>query len=907
MAMKDPIGRLLALAMRVLPPWRASDGDSAPLKLEVERLRRRLKDQAVDLRQSEQRFRDFAEASSDWFWEQDADLRFTEIMLAHDDMTGIRPEKFLGKTRRECEPSGLSEADWADHDARLARREPFSNLRFTQKHADTGRDLEISISGKPVFDADGTFQGYRGAGSDVTVEVEASVAAERERQRFADALECMEDGFALFDADGRLDYCNQAFRRVNPGAVIGGKTRLEDFVERATDAGERVLDEPVLRNDHWLIERTAQLLDGSTGLAQIDVTELKRREQTIAEREQRFRDFAELSADWFWELDENLCFTLMSEKFSSLGMDPNEIIGKNRRSWHSPHLAEGGDPEPDAFDKREGFREIEHESIFKAGVWVSTSAKPLFDDDGTFTGYRGVTQDITGRRNVMRQADDERAMYRDILNAAPVGVSLVDSDGDLVFANTYQAERWGYDPVVDAGRSMYDLVDPALAETARLQNHAVVTTGDPLPFEQYVVPMGAGARTVMMGKRPVALLGHDRPGVCTIIADVTERVEAERSRHDAELQLAQAQRLETVGQLTGGVAHDINNILSIIVGSVELLELQLEDRPEAAPLLAAIESSADRGADLVDRLLSYARRRPLQAASANVADIVGDIEVLLRRTIGADVVLTVSAAEGLWTVDVDRSQFESALINLALNARDAMPDGGALSVDISNVAADGRAPDDVVGEHVCIVISDTGVGIAPEDQPRIFDPFFTTKEFGKGSGLGLSMVYGFVKQSGGHITVESSIGGGARIAIYLPRGESKTSVPPEVEVAPATFDGSSRILVVEDDEQLRAIPVKLLAAQGYQVAEAATGPEAIALVEGGARFDLLFTDVILPGGVNGVQLADRLRAIDPEIKILFTSGYPENALLEVDGAGGKLIGKPYRGAELVEAIRSALR
>lgn len=868
---------------------------------------------AAELQQAQDRLRDYIEVSSDWYWEQDAAFRFTHIAASNQRAGDYLPEDYIGKTRRELKPGGHTEAEMMEHEACLARGEPFDDFRMTRQRS-TGGTVHISISGKPIHDADGTFCGYRGIGRDITAQVEAGRAAVLEQQRFAEAVQCMGQGFAVFDAAGELKIFNLKFLEFNDGVLprIAVGAPIEAFAVTQGEMPAAIAPmEPFERNNLWLMRSAAKQSDGATVLVDVDVSELKAREAEIAARELQFRDFAELSADWFWELDSAYRFSYMSNSYRAVGGDPSSIIGIDRSTVRPSFMRDlSEDPEPAVLMRREGFRGLEHQSIFVEGVWVSSSAKPMYGEHGAFLGYRGVTRDITDQHRLTKRLSDERAAYHAMLDAAPIGFSLVDADGKLVFANAYLAARWNFDAVTSVGQSVYDLLSPEVAEWTRARAVEILETGKPMPFVQREFATHKGMRTVVISKAPIVLPDHDRPGICTITADITGRVRAERVRHDAELRLAQAQRLEALGQLTGGVAHDFNNILSIVMGAAELLQPMMSDNPDAMQMLDGIERSAARGADLVDRLLSYARQQPMKAAPMDVHLVVADLEVLLQRTIGEDVELKVIAEGEIWPIKVDRSQFESALINLALNARDAMPKGGALTIEISNAVlndAQTSAGEELTsGDYVRIVVGDTGGGIAPETLPHIFDPFFTTKEVGKGSGLGLSMVYGFAKQSGGYLTAESELEAGARIALLLPR----SVVPALVDGAPAPapgVGGGERILVVEDDEDLRALPISMLSRKGYRVTAAADGVEALAAARK-EPFDLLFTDLVLPGGMTGIDIAASLRRDSPTLKILFTTGYAASARGDILAKlpDAKVIGKPYRMAELLTAVRDAL-
>jgi PAS domain S-box-containing protein len=394
-------------------------------------------------------------------------------------------------------------------------------------------------------------------------------------------------------------------------------------------------------------------------------------------------------------------------------------------------------------------------------------------------------------------------------------------------------------------------------------------------------------------------------------AQVNARTRELREREEA---LRQAQKMEVVGQLTGGVAHDFNNLLQVVVGNLEILQRNLPE--EAGRLRRAAEnamSGARRATTLTQRLLAFSRRQPLDPRPLDPNKLIADMSDLFHRTLGEAISVETVFAAGLWRVEADANQLESALLNLAVNARDAMPDGGKLTIETANARIDeGYAATHVEvspGQYVVICVSDTGVGMDKATLSRVFEPFFTTKEPGKGTGLGLSMVYGFVKQSGGHVKIYSEPGIGTTVKIYLPRllGGSEEDEPVAATIVP---EGSREetILVVEDDDDVRAHSVEILRELGYRVVEAHDGPSALRLLERQTRVDLLFSDVILPGGMDGAEMARQALAKHPRLKVLFTTGYARDAIVHQGrlDRGVQLITKPFTYADLAQKVRDVL-
>jgi signal transduction histidine kinase/DNA-binding response OmpR family regulator len=382
---------------------------------------------------------------------------------------------------------------------------------------------------------------------------------------------------------------------------------------------------------------------------------------------------------------------------------------------------------------------------------------------------------------------------------------------------------------------------------------------------------------------------------------------------DLEEQFRHSQKMEAFGQLTGGVAHDFNNLLMIIIGNAELLADDLADHPDQQAVASMILEAAERGAALNSRLLAFARRQTLEPESLDVNAAVEGMRALLSRTLGEQVTIETVPANNLREAMVDPVQLETALINLAVNARDAMSGGGTLTVATKQVSLDeamAAANEISPGAYVMVAVRDTGTGMPPEVQARVFEPFFTTKDIGKGTGLGLSQVYGFIKQSGGHISVDSVVGEGTTIKLFLPctpqeAGENDRVVQPDA--LPAE-EGCETVLVVEDEPDVRQFVVKQLRGLGYVVVEAADGPAALGQLAAGLLPNLLFTDVVMPGGMNGRELAEQARHHVPDLKVLFTSGYAEDIVVhqgQLD-PGVRLLRKPYRRGDLAREIRAAL-
>ncbi len=498
---------------------------------------------------------------------------------------------------------------------------------------------------------------------------------------------------------------------------------------------------------------------------------------------------------------------------------------------------------------------------------------------------------------LVQEAEERRRLFETSVDV----IFITDSQGQFIRVSPSVEPTLGYHPDEMTGHSGADFIYPEDLDPTRNEMRMARRGKLMRNFE---------TRYVHKDGRVIALnwtgIWSD-PGQqhFFIGRDVTEQKIAEE-------RLRQSQKMEAVGQLTGGIAHDFNNMLTVITGTIDILADAVADKPQAAAIAKLISDAADRGAELTGRLLSFARKQPLQPRETSINALVADAGKMLQPLLGAQIEIESRLEPDAWPALVDPTQLTTALLNLAVNARDAMPQGGRLTLETANVVLDesyARLHNEVIaGPYVMLAVSDTGAGIPAELRDKVFEPFFTTKELGKGTGLGLSMVYGFVKQSGGHIKVYSEVGHGTTIKIYLPRqgahGESSVEASPALSME----GGGETVLIVEDDVQVHASVIAQLESLGYLTLAAPNAAEALKLIEAGAAFDVLFTDVIMPGPMNGRQLADELARRKPGLKVLFTSGYTENAIIHHGrlDPGFLLLAKPYRKSELARMIRQAL-
>ena len=551
------------------------------------------------------------------------------------------------------------------------------------------------------------------------------------------------------------------------------------------------------------------------------------------------------------------------------------------------------------------------------GVFCLYASELAFFDDDEIQVLDEMGMDISyalevNRHEQDRQKADEELRWRTAFFEAQVdsaldGVLVLDRNGKKILQNQRLSDLFGIplhisndpDDAVQFQfvRALVKNPDRFEEKVNRLNSHPEEVSRDEVELiddtilERYSAPV-----------RDKALNYYGR---IWTFRDITERRQLEE-------QFRQAQKMEAVGQLTGGIAHDFNNQLQVILGCSEFISRELEGNPRLSRMAEMIVNAAKRGADLTHRMLAFARRQTLQPRPVDVNKLLVDMESFLRRTLSVEIELEIAQRGEECNATVDPTQLDNALLNLCVNARDAMPGGGTLIVGAKNVVLDidyaDQNPGVTPGQYVLIEVSDTGCGIGPENLPRVFEPFFTTKGAGKGTGLGLSMVYGFAKQSQGHVKIYSEQGCGTSVRLYLPKANQEDDLARQNAISKRDIRGSEVILLVEDNAPVREFAKSQLADLGYRVLEAASGKEALQVIEEHPDIDLLFTDVVMPGGMNGRELAFQASKLNPRLKVLFCSGYAESAIVHQGllDRGVQLLNKPYTRLELGNTIRRVL-
>jgi two-component system, cell cycle sensor histidine kinase and response regulator CckA len=528
------------------------------------------------------------------------------------------------------------------------------------------------------------------------------------------------------------------------------------------------------------------------------------------------------------------------------------------------------------------------------GSWLDmeTTATNLLD----VPGLRGIVltgRNVTARNTTFQSLQEARRRLEAVLDIAGAAIFVTDLDGRWVLANRSCADMLGKRPDEVVGRFTHELLQPDEAQRLEAHGREVLRAGHALQFDEFL-ELGGETRQLLCTTVPIIDGDGNATGLCGVAADITDRIRAREEKEALETALQRSQRMESLGQLAGGVAHDFNNLLAVILNYAEFVGEEIGSEHTAAADVGEIVRATQRAADLTRQLLVFSRHDHHRREAVDVNRVALETQRLLDRTLGEDVELAVVPAQEPVHVLADRGQLEQVLMNLVLNARDAMPRGGRVSVTIQPA-----------GRFVRVDVADGGEGMSRETAERAFDPFFTTKPKGRGTGLGLATVYGIVTGSGGHIEIESQIQEGTTITMHLPSADPEK---PAAEAASAPLDDSNgmTVVVVEDEDAIRTLTHRILTRQGYDVVEALDPEHAITLCES-TKPDLLLTDVVMPG-MSGKDLSERLRERHPDLRVLFMSGYTDNVMdrYGLDASGDSLLQKPFNGRELLTAVQEAI-
>ncbi|HET8750477.1 MAG TPA: PAS domain S-box protein [Sphingomicrobium sp.] len=585
------------------------------------------------------------------------------------------------------------------------------------------------------------------------------------------------------------------------------------------------------------------------------------------------------------------------------GYATDEIIGEHFSRLYTEQDREAGVPKAALETAREkGQYEAEGWRLRKDGTrfWTSVVIDPIRNDEGELIGFAEVLRDTTEKRATQQALIEAERGFRILVQGVTdYAIFMLDPQGRVTSWNAGAQRIKGYKPDEIIGEHFSRFYTPEEVE-AGLPHRALETARETGRYE------AEGWRVRKDGSRLWAMVVidaiHDDDGklvgFAKITRDMTEKRETQLKLEESREQLFRSQKMEALGQLTGGLAHDFNNLLTAILGATDLAGRNVDDPDKVKRMLEGVRSSAQRGANLTRQLLAFARAQPLDIKSMELKGFLDEVTMLLRPSLRSNIEVIIETSDQLWNVDADAGALELALLNLAFNARDAMPDGGTLRIGATNQLLDGE-PDGLKGEHVALRVADTGGGMSPEVINRIFEPFFTTKGFGEGTGLGLSQVFGFAKQLGGTVTVESAPGDGSTFTIYLPASRG----PLGTDVA----NGGSAlgsVLIVEDDELVGELAAGMFAELGFEAVVTHSATDALERLAGGERPKLVFTDVVMPGGISGLELARKIRDRFPELPVLLTTGYSEHA---AGPHGFPVLQKPYEMESLVAAVGQVLK
>jgi len=899
-------------------------------------MRENLQNSYRALRNSEQRLTDFAEAASDWLWEMDDTLRYKYASGRFYTISGLTPRSFLGMNQQDLNVTRVDNDEWHDHLGKLAERRAFRDFAFAVTHPD-GHEQWLRLSGIPIYDDDHVFLGYRGTGTDITGEMRAREEAVETTLRFLDAIENVSDGIAFWNSDGKFALCNGNFRtQAGPAAYLLVRgTDYETYLRGLLDHGLIPLDREkhqswitrrlaerenppgareVYRNGKWLLIRDGRSPDGNMVSVTTDITALKQREHQLEmitnavpillayiDHEMHFQMINKTYAEWFGSVQED-----------TRGKPAEDIMDRDSFSSLKPYINRALKGE---FVRFEISLSKPHSSYHEMRR-LEISYSPDFGRHGMIEGFFVAAIDITDRvraeeelRQGERALQEQAGILKASFDAIEEGIGVWDQDDRLVaWNNTFQRLMTYPDHLMKPG------ID---RKQFRQYLHETGASFGDMEFAPERTTRPSIETTHQIGEYDLSMLDgrhlnvhrfnmHDG-GSVTTCRDVTEF-------RSAQQRLRQSQKMEAIGQLTGGIAHDFNNLLAVIMGSLNLLDDRVEDE-KLQKLVAAALRASRRGAELTQRLLAFGRRQALVTETADANELIKGLIELLVRTLGPTTEIETNLGDNLWLMKVDRGQLENAILNLAINARDAMPEGGRLKIETRNIILDQtytqRHEDLHPGTYALISVSDTGTGMSEDVLERAVEPFFSTKEVGSGSGLGLSMIYGFVKQSGGHVRIYSEIGHGTVVRLYLPTSEldgASSESDHVVEIEDKFDTAGERILVIEDDPDVRLTAVGVLQELGYRTVEAGSDQEAIELFGNGSEIDLVFSDVFLQGSINGPEIVKQLREKRPEIPVLFTSGYTADQFDELDifDENFHFISKPFETPDIARKIRELL-
>ncbi|MFA8385369.1 MAG: PAS domain S-box protein [Pelagibaca sp.] len=798
---------------------------------------------------------------------------------------------------------------------------PFDNVRdvITAK----GNRVQVRSFGVPVKDDTGRIVAVQGAMQDITELCAAQRKVDELSHRLAETLENIGDAFFTLDHDWRFTYLNNKAEELlerKREELVGrrisdelSESTFEAQYANAVNSGKTIRFNVFYPPLHRMFRVSAHPTPDGLAIYFSDITGECRQTEQLRLLEAAVQQISDMVIITDAEPDAsgNAKIVFVNDAFERMtGFSREEAIGQTPSILHGPKTQQS---ELDRIQKAfETHLPVSAEMInyTKSGreFWLDLDVVPLANGAGKVTHFVSVQREITDRKRGEDALRVSETRFRLIAEATRSAVWDWNISEGRWWWSDGMAQQFGHHPDPDA--SVPTVWRANVHSDHRTRVEALfekLTLGEISALhDQYRFRRADGTwADVEEHAFPIRDTEGRIVRVIGSMADISDRLEMEQ-------QLRQSQKLEAVGQLTGGIAHDFNNLLTIIMGNTEMLRDSLEEDSSLRRFADASAVATDRAAELTNRLLAFSRKQVLQPQVLDVNSVITDFEDILRRTLGEDIDIEIDLAADAWLTEIDLAQVESALLNLAINARDAMQGGGALTIETGNVVLDGAyvssEPDVPAGQYIFIAVSDTGHGIPKNQIAQVFQPFFTTKAVGQGTGLGLSMVHGFVKQTGGHIRIYSEVNEGTTVKLYFPRYVGDREEQGNTSQDGPLPRGQENILVIEDDVLILQQLMAQLTGLGYRVVTASAGPPALDILRARSDIDLLLTDVILPGGMNGRQIADASLAIYPDLKVLFTSGYSGDAIVHHGRLDSDVnfLGKPYRRSELAAKVREVL-